>query len=171
MELNTTSYSVDEWAAARSAGWFRLFGWILGFRSLRSLHPRLYAVVRSADLSSPKSARLRSSWFPFKNTDHLWRQLFKRFGVALPNVLDEEMQLMLRCPGVRVVGWFPHSHRCLGQITQVPGVARKISADCCGNATATFFIAKDNNHLRSVINYLRTRNRDPPRAGAGQRER
>ena len=47
--------------------------------------------------------------FPFKHADHLWRQLFKRFGVALPNVLDEKMQLMLRCPGVRVVGWFPHS--------------------------------------------------------------
>ena len=46
--MNTTSDSFDEWAAARSAGWFRLFGWILGFRSLRSLHPRLYAAVRFA---------------------------------------------------------------------------------------------------------------------------
>jgi len=78
-----------------------------------------------------KSPRLSSFWFSFKNTDHLWRQRFKRFGVALPNVLDEEMQLMLRCPGVRVVGWLPHSKRCLNQIPQVPGVARKISADCC----------------------------------------
>ena len=39
----------DDSAVARFAGWFGLFGWILGFRSLRSLHPRLYAVVRSAD--------------------------------------------------------------------------------------------------------------------------
>jgi hypothetical protein len=61
MESNTTSDSFDYLAAARFAGWFHLIVWVLGFRSLRSLHPRpgspaehlgwggsLYAVARSA---------------------------------------------------------------------------------------------------------------------------
>jgi len=48
MESNTTSDSFDYLAAARFAGWFHLIVWVLGFRSLRLLHPRLYAVARSA---------------------------------------------------------------------------------------------------------------------------